>query len=121
MRLHHGAHARFALHLGLCLAEERSTARRYAGRSEIVAEVDLDIAGLTVERVAAYDRNANDAAGDTEADLTALAARGVDVLVYGDEDPHGQSHETYRIVSARALAALTVVSVSGGEGDDADA
>ncbi len=35
----------------------------------------------------------------------------VDVIIYQDEDVYGRRHETYRLMSARAVAAVNVIEV----------
>lgn len=106
--MYHGAHTRFALHIGLCLTDDASSASTYAANGQ-VATLDLDFSGLVVKEAAGYDRESDVAPGDDGA--TAAA----DVLVYDDEDAHGRCHRTWRIMSAKALAALRTVRV-----DDAD-
>lgn len=68
----------------------------------------------------AGDRDSATWAGDSAASLAAYVAAGADVLVYEDEDYRGRSHETYRLVSERALAAAKVVAVEvlGDEDED---
>ena len=64
-----------------------------------------DTRGLSVLEVKDYDRERNTAPGDD--DLDEYEDAGVDVLVYQDESPDGREHETIRLVSPRAVAALT--------------
>ena len=97
--LHHGAHTRFAAHLGQCWVEDEDTAASYAGTTGTVTSVDVDLDGLTILRVSGYDREANESAGDH-----GLATyTGADLLEYRDEDPEGQQHWTLRVVSQTAL------------------
>lgn len=114
---HHGTHhPELPLVPGLCLAvggmdDGYRAASRYASRcgGEWVHEVELDLTGLVVREVevdvAALLRTGGDFPGDTDA--TAYLAEGVDVLAFDDE-VLGVPHRTLRLLSARALAALTV-------------
>jgi len=99
--MYHGAHTAYVPHVGICLAYEIGTAGHYAGRAGYVAAVTVDTAGLTVREVGSYDRGADAAPGDDGDTM------GADVLVYTDEDPHGHAHQTMRIMTPRALAAMT--------------
>lgn len=103
--LYHGSHcnANLALHEGICLTDDESVASHY-GRHLHTVEIDLDT--LTVEECPGYDRDENDAPADHDDYRAAAVARGVDVLVYDDEDEMGQRHDCYRLVSERALAAV---------------
>lgn len=109
LTLFHGAHTRFALHVGLCLTPDRGSAEQYADGSDIVVEVVLDLAGLTVVEVEGYDWDLDDAPGD---DLSRLADWGVppgtDVIRFADADQTGTEHDTYRLLTERALAACSV-------------
>lgn len=109
--MHHGAHTRFALHLGLCVTDDEDVARVYGGKGEL-ATVSVALDGLTVVEVPGYDRETDEAPGDRAADRAAIAATGADVLVFDDEDARGRSHRTWRLVSDRALAAVTVETVA---------
>lgn len=103
--LYHGAHSSFALHIGQCWTADEDAARAYAQASGTVEEVEIDWKGLTVEWLeAAYDPAEDAAPGDTAEEIAAYAAQGIDVIWYADADERGVEHETYRIVSARALA-----------------
>jgi hypothetical protein len=124
---YHGtAQTEWALHVGLCLALDADNAENYAtewatsSRPARVVEVELDLTGLNVVEAEAGNRDDNTWAGDY--DLAAYAEAGADVLVYEDEDYRGRSHETYRLVSERALAAARVVAVEvlGEEDEDED-
>lgn len=92
------------LHVGLCLTDDARAAAHYG---ETLTTVEIDLDSLTVERVAAYDHESNVAAGD--ADCGIYAALGYDVIVYTDETERSYQHTTWRIVSARGLAAVRVV------------
>src|SRR5690606_1660453 len=82
MYLYHGSD-HIEIHPGLCLTDDLDTAENYALQWDLlgtpmVATVHLDLTGLRVVEVNAYDRNNNRAIGDN--DLTIDA----DVIVYDD-------------------------------------
>ena len=110
--LYHGTHhADLPRHIGLSLTPDFSAAREYARvrEGEWIHEVTLDLDGLTVEEIEVDLRACRDSdcwPGDSARDLRDYAARGVDVIVF-DDCCHAQAHRTYRLVSERALAALT--------------
>lgn len=114
----------WALHVGLCLVEDSDAAENYAqewatgSRPARVVEVQVDLTSLNVVEAEAGDRDENTWAGDY--DLESYAAAGADVITYEDEDYRGRSHETYRLVSERALAAARVVAVEVLGDDDED-
>lgn len=110
IELFHGAHTGWAAETGTCLTPDFAVAERYAKGSGIVVRVALDTDALVVRRlVVGYDRETNTAPGDDVSELIELEAAGVDVIVYRDEDEHGRSHTTYRLVSDRAVAACSVI------------
>lgn len=124
---YHGtAQTEWALHVGLCLALDADNAENYAtewatsSRPARVVEVQVDLTGLNVVEAEAGDRDSQTWAGDSAASVAAYVAAGADVLVYEDEDYRGRSHETYRLVSERALAAAKVVAVEVLGDDDED-
>jgi hypothetical protein len=98
--MYHGAHTNFALHPGICLTDDVRTAQAYARRG-FVAGVVVDLAGLTVQAVEGYNRDADVAPGD-DGD-----SRGADVLVYTDEDPDGREHQTWRLMTPSAIARVS--------------
>ena len=102
MTLTHGTrNETMALHVGLCLTDDRRAARHYG---ETLTDVEIDLAGLVVEQVETYDHETNTAAADS--DCAAYAARGVDVITYEDETERSYQHTTWRLVSERAVAAV---------------
>jgi len=105
VRLYHGAHTKFAKHVGLCLTDDLESAMAYAaqGSHGTVATVTLELEGIEVLEVKGYDRDANEAPGD-RGELS-----GADVVVYSDEDPRGMPHKTWRLMSQLALAQAKVV------------
>jgi len=119
---YHGtSQASWNLHVGACLATDSDIAENYASewamaaRPARVFQIELDLSGLNVVEAAAGDRDAATWAGDSAASIAAYVAAGADVLVYDDEDYRGRSHETYRLVSERAVASARVVEVLGDE------
>jgi hypothetical protein len=116
----------WVLHVGLCLVEDSDVAENYAAewatgsRPARVVEVELDLTGLNVVEAEAGDRDSATWAGDSAASIAAYVAAGADVLVYEDEDYRGRSHETYRLVSERAVTAAKVVAVEVLGDDDED-
>ncbi len=107
----HGSRKPLALHVGLCLTDDRAAARCYAGEGGRITAVELKLAGLRVVRVEGFGEGETAAAcGDTAEELAALAAEGVDVVTYDDEAIGlDDTHRTWRIVSDRALAAAQVL------------
>lgn len=122
---YHGtAQTEWTLHIGLCLALDSDIAENYAAewatssRPARVVEVQVDLTGLNVVEAEAGDRDSATWAGDY--DLESYAAAGADVITYEDEDYRGRSHNTYRLVSERAVAAARVVAVKTLGDDDED-
>lgn len=94
----HGCVEAAVLHPGICLAE-RDAAGRYGS---VVTEIAIDLRGLRVVEVASgYDPETNTAPGDD-------GVADADVIVFGDSDPHGRSHQTVRLMTAAALARATI-------------
>lgn len=110
--LYHGAHTRFSLHVGQCFTDRLASAVVYQGSCGYLAEVAINLDGLTVVSVESYDRDTNTAVGDSAADVATA-----DIVEYDDEDERGCRHRTWRIMTERALAAVTVVCVTS-ENDD---
>lgn len=116
--------ANWAPHVGACLATDSDIAENYAAEwataSKLarVVEVQVDLTGLNVVEAEAGDRDSATWAGDY--DLESYAAAGADVITYEDEDYRGRSHNTYRLVSERAVAAARVVAVKTLGDDDED-
>jgi hypothetical protein len=114
MRMFHGSSSQtLALHEGLCLAGYESEAEDYtegngSPRAWLHA-VDIDLDGLNVlELEDGYDRDGNIA----PADLDPAGFPGTDVIVFADESPKGRAHITYRLLTAAALAAVTITGSS---------
>jgi len=113
MTLYHGtARTDWIAHIGACLTDSCSAAESYADwRNGRVLIVEIALDGLTVEdRSHEVDRDSQSWPGDTAADLARLAAEGVDVVRYEDEDERGKQLTCYRLVSARAVAAIAEIA-----------
>lgn len=108
--LYHGSHrGELVLHLGLCLTSDEDAARVYGGYDdENVYGLTLDLTGLTVLHVDtdddAYDRDEQRWPGD---DNDPTCYGDADVIVYDDEDECGNRHDTYRLLTPAALAAIS--------------
>ncbi len=121
MIAHHGTHHEdLPLVLGLCLAlggsdDGFTAASRYAQRAsgEWVHEVTIDLDSLVIRElvvnVAALLQAGDDYPCDHQSERDALVAEGVDAVSYDDE-VLGVAHRTVRLLSARALAAVTYVA-----------
>ena len=107
---YHGAHTAYEPHEGQCYTDDRQVAEHFAGRSGIVATVEL-AGSLVVERCSGYDHETNYAPADDATYRAAAAERGVDILLYEDEDDRGAEATCWRIVSARALESLRVLAI----------
>lgn len=96
-------------HIGFCATESDS-----ASYGDNLFSVAIG-AGLTIVDVVVTRKqiDANEWPGDTEEECAAFAADGVDVISYLDMDDAGRQHQTWRLVSARAVAATTVAAVEG--------
>jgi hypothetical protein len=83
------------------------------GGDVTVYAVTIDMDGLVVEdRTSEVRRDDMRYPGDSAKDLARLAAEGVDVVTYDDETEDGSYLLCVRIVSARALAAISSVEVA---------
>jgi hypothetical protein len=121
MHIYHSTdEVNWAPHVGACF-----TPCDRANYGDTRITVAADFAGLVVRRVLATasemraSLDNNEWAGDY--DLDAYRAAGVDVIRYDDCDQYGRAHETYRVVSCKAVDCITIVSVDGGDDDDDDA
>lgn len=109
MSLYHGANTgKFTAHIGLCLVRDLDIAYSYTRGDGVVYEVALDLGPLEVVSVdvSREDIDNNDWPGDTAEGCAAFAAAGADVIRYTDMTESGTTHTTYRLVSARAVAAV---------------
>jgi len=115
MKLIHGSKAPLALHLGLCLTDRRAAAVEYSrgacGEIGFLTGVELITFGLRVVEMEGFgEGESGDAPGDTAEDLAAMAEDGIDVVTFEDEVAGmDERHQTWRIVSEKALAACRVL------------
>jgi len=111
MNLYHGTRsATFAAHAGLCLTSDATAAAHYgAGQS---FRVDVDLSGLTSRsfEVARQDIDNGDYPCDTDEQVAALVADGVDYIAYSDVTEQGREHDCVRLLSGAALARLDIAS-----------
>lgn len=111
MQLFHGSRHSFTPYVGLCLTDDRDAAADYAqgmGVCGDVTTVNLAFAGLRVLKARRFEQGSRDACGDSAEEIARLQKRRVDVVEFEDEAPGGRRHMTWRIISKKALAALTV-------------
>ena len=101
MRLHHGAHTEYVLHVGQCYTDDERSAEIYANGGS-VATIEIDLSDLIVVEVEDYDHDDNMAPGDDG------KTRGADVLIYQDEDERGRTHTTYRLMTRAAVATARI-------------
>lgn len=117
---HHGTHHEtLPLHAGVCFAlgghddgflAASEYARVHGG--EWVHEVEIALDGLTVRHLEIDVRACRDADHfpcDSAREIAAFIAEGVDAVAY-DDACHTLAHRTIRLLSARALAAVTYVA-----------
>lgn len=109
----HGNHeAGITLHPGLCLTDDDDAARDYGrGSRGWVHALDVDLDGLTVTETDGYDHDANEAPGDYDLSL------GADIIVFWDETDDARRHQTWRLLTPAALAAVTVTGSERTEED----
>lgn len=103
----HGAHSKYSKHLGQCWTDEELSAEFYGGKGELAFGI-LDLSRLVVIEFSpgeGYDRDTDTAPGDDNCN------HGADVLIYGDEDPRGNYHVTWRLMTQTAIDAIEVVEV----------
>jgi hypothetical protein len=119
-KLYHGSRKTPVLHVGICLTPDQVAAVSYIQlgdtSAERIATVQLDWSDLTVEDVADYDRETD----TTPADYMVEGWTGADVIEYMDEAPGGYQHRTYRLMTARAVAAARIVAIEDGDGYEED-
>ena len=103
---YHGSHnGNTTMHHGICLTDDYDVACVYAGKHGAVVEVEMNLSGLSVATMDAYDHDENDAPGDDGNN------HGADVLEYEDEDERGTVHDTIRLMTDAALARVTSVEI----------
>ena len=119
LALYHGTYTTdMVLHQGLCLADDWGAASRYADQyrdcgddTPAVHTVELDLTGLTVvELPQSWDSQPETAGQDAArfADADSDAYPDVDVLVYTDHALGLDQMTTYRLLTDRALAQVTI-------------
>lgn len=111
MRLYHGSSKGFTAHIGLCLTDDSAAAWEYAvrsGRPGTLTTVELSTFGLKIAKGRDFGEGSGDACGDTPAEIKRLRRRGVDVVEYMDEAPGGMRHRTWRLLSQKALRAVSM-------------
>lgn len=102
MMLYHGSKKdALNFHIGICFASDIDTAESYARGGNVFC-VEIDLNDLVVIEVDSYDHDDDTAIGDNGEFPDA------DVIIYEDEDYSGYEHITYRIVSEKALASITI-------------
>jgi hypothetical protein len=96
-------------HAGICLTRREEVARSYGSN---VAEYEFSFGSLNIVELHFSDDEArerydnNEYPGDTQDQIDAYIASGVDGVVFGDYDPSGNPHRTLRLFSDAALARL---------------
>lgn len=112
---HSTRRAALTAHVGLCLTDsERAT------YGEHVYTVEIDTSAIKVVEVVVSreDIDLNIWPGDSKRSLAALAADGIDLVVYEDMDPSGRTHTTYRLVTDAAVAAVASIEMVAEESDE---
>lgn len=106
MNFYHGSDSELQVHIGLCLTQDELAAANYG---EIVTKVSIDLNGLVVRNVDhLVDRDNMNYPGDNAKSIASLQADGIDVIEFTDEDERGRSHDTYRLVSQKAVDAVII-------------
>jgi hypothetical protein len=96
-------------HAGICLTRREEVARSYGSN---VAEYEFSFGSLNIVELYFGDAEAreryesSDYPGDTQDQIDAYIADGVDGVVFGDYDPSGNPHRTLRLFSDAALTQL---------------
>jgi hypothetical protein len=96
-------------HAGICLTRREEVAKSYGGnvREYEFSFGDLNIVELYFGDDEARERyESSDYPGDTDAEIAAYIADGVDGVVFADYDMNGNPHRTLRLFSDAALAQL---------------
>ena len=109
--LHGTTRKDWAPHIGVCLTDDEAGAMESAaihGGAVRLMGVDIDMTGLVVvDKTDMVDRDSQFWPGDTQKSIAALRAEGVDVVTYDDETESGSEMKCWRIISDRALAAIS--------------
>ena len=122
MTFFHGTKRTLTAHAGLCLTDDVTAAATY-GRGQAY-RLTLDLNGLTSRSysVSRADIDNGDYPCDTDEQVAALVADGVDYIVYNDVTEQGREHDCYRLLSpaavARAAAAVPSAVLVDRDGDE---
>jgi len=118
LTLYHGTYtSELALHKGLCLTDDWTAAKRYAdqyagieGDTPSVHTVEVDMTGLNVVDLGETWRSEPEtAAQDAARFADAAHDHDADVIVYGDYALGVGRMTTWRLLTDRALDAVTIV------------
>lgn len=104
LELYHGTRNKNpSIHQGQTFADNQDTADRYASKKTFSGKFDTK--GLKIAKVKAFDRDDINygAIGDSDDDIKALGNRGIDLIIFDDEDPHQRQHTAYRLISPKAV------------------
>jgi len=111
MRMYHGGNTTTA-HQGLCLTDDYDVAVGYAvdkNAATTVIEFEVDWDAITVGEADRFDDNGNGdwiAVGDDDSDIA-----DTDLIGFDDQGMRCETHRTWRLMSAAAVAAVTMVAV----------
>lgn len=109
LTVYHGAHSGFRQHVGQCFTDEKDTACAYAQNKGELAKAKIDTTGLKVQEVPGYDRDTD--TSPLEPGYPHKIDEDTDILVFDDEDPTGNPHRTWRMMSDKAVDRVSVVRV----------
>jgi hypothetical protein len=96
-------------HAGICLTRREEVAKSYG---QNVTEYEFSFGSLNIVELFFSDAEArerydnSDYPGDTQVEINAFVADGVDGVIFDDYDMNGNSHRTLRLFSGAALAQL---------------
>jgi len=105
MKLYHGTHNDFELHMRQCFSDSEGTASFY-GAMGTVTEINLDLAGLVVVELGG---NWNAGTMDEIPGNDEAVEYDADVIIFEDEDETGRISDTYRLMTAKAIAAVEII------------
>jgi hypothetical protein len=110
---YHGSTETQQPRIGLCLTTSPRSAAGYAAEKnggDVVTVITIDLAGLTVTE-AEYDYDGCEPIVPTD---------DTDIITYTDSDMYGHDHETYMLLTDRAVAAAAVIeTITADEAFDA--
>jgi hypothetical protein len=96
-------------HAGICLTRREEVAKSYGGD---VHEYEFSFGSLNIVELFFSDAEAreryesSDYPGETQCEIDAYIADGVDGVIFDDYDNFGRQHKTLRLFSDAALAQL---------------